>query len=773
MINDKWNYNNINNIVLKKNYSNKQLSFILNDLIKIKNDNDNVFLTLCDWSYPVFKGGGELWLFDLSKKMIEFGYNSIIITFIDKNYEFYKKFNIIESQGVKIIQMINDSVDIIKFIKFLNPKCISHQGLNRVKYMKISNVLNIPFISGFCFWNDIIHFKKSYENINILNNKNIKISKKFKLINKNSDFLYCASEFMNDVIYKYHKIKLPVIETISLKNTMIERPKNTKYITMINIHYYKGGWMLYDLLNNLNIDCPFVLIDSEKNDDKFYETLEKIIEKRNNKFHNKTILIKNKIENIDEIYKKTKILLIGSLVDETFCRVAYEGMMNKIPILSTKKGNLKYLLNNYADFLEEKTEIWVNHIKNIYNDEQYLNEMKNRNNKSELNENYIFENFHNIIKNIKLKNKRLIEKKNIGLLIPWADQGLGIQGREYYIELTKNNYNVHVFSYKPYHSTKKNKLLQTNENEWKYKNIHYFDEIRENITLENIIDFVISTNISTIIIPEICFEHIFIITSIFKLLNIKCIAIPNIEIVRYDELFKFDIFDVVLCNNLSSFNLLKKIGIDTKLDLLGFYLNHPFIQYKKISKKKNIQFYCCGGFNSFIRKHIDRICDVFNLLHNYNVELYVYIQDDKIIKKIKKKYKNNIHFIFKNQSYYNILKMHRDHDIFIHMGSHEGLGLGFYESIQSGTPVITIDTTPNNEIIIHNVNGWLVKSKKYELKDNDKSIVYGDKFDKNDFKNTIINICKNVDFEKMFENTKEFNEILKNKNYIQNLIKYL
>lgn len=38
------------------------------------------------------------------------------------------------------------------------------------------------------------------------------------------------------------------------------------------------------------------------------------------------------------------------MVDETFCRVGYEGMINKIPILSTKNGNLKYLLEDYADF---------------------------------------------------------------------------------------------------------------------------------------------------------------------------------------------------------------------------------------------------------------------------------------------------------------------------------------------------------------------------------------------------------------------------------------
>ena len=38
------------------------------------------------------------------------------------------------------------------------------------------------------------------------------------------------------------------------------------------------------------------------------------------------------------------------------------------------------------------------------------------------------------------------------------------------------------------------------------------------------------------------------------------------------------------------------------------------------------------------------------------------------------------------------------------MGSHEGLGLGFYESIYCGTPILTMNWTPNNELITDNIN---------------------------------------------------------------------
>ena len=46
-------------------------------------------------------------------------------------------------------------------------------------------------------------------------------------------------------------------------------------------------------------------------------------------------------------------------------------------------------------------------------------------------------------------------------------------------------------------------------------------------------------------------------------------------------------------------------------------------------------------------------------------------------------------------------------DIFIHLGTQEGLGLGFYESLYCGTPILTIDWVPNTELIQHNKNGWI------------------------------------------------------------------
>ena len=128
MFPEKWNLDNINKIKLNNNYTKILLNYILDDFKNLKNDR-KTFLTLCEWSYPNFTGGGEKWLYDISKKMYEFGYNPIIITFIDKDYKYFKKLKIIEKENVKIVEMVNDKIDLIKLINFLEPVCVSHQEL--------------------------------------------------------------------------------------------------------------------------------------------------------------------------------------------------------------------------------------------------------------------------------------------------------------------------------------------------------------------------------------------------------------------------------------------------------------------------------------------------------------------------------------------------------------------------------------------------------------------------------------------------------------------
>jgi glycosyltransferase involved in cell wall biosynthesis len=757
-----------NNTKINYNHYKKYLKQdILESNVDLKPKTDKpVFLTFAHYGYPPF-GGGENWLIDVMTFMNTLNYECVMICFYDSiSHTFFEKLNIIYENNLTFIQHPKDDLMLIKRIKSLNPVCCHHQGLRRIEFMNLFNILNIPFITGFCFWNDIFNTGKDYKNINILENienGNIVKTKNFKIISQNS-ITYCASDFVLKVIQSLYNKNIPVIESVTNEEHFkIKYSQQSKYITIINIHYYKGGWLLFKILE---LDYPFLLIDTEKNKKEFNVKLQNIIDERiKNKFVHKIVWIKKKID-IKTIYKKTKILLIPSIVDESFCKIAFEGMKNKIPILSSTSGNLRCLLDGYADFLNHTPEEWAIKLQKIYFDEEYLTSMSSRVGSYELQNDMVFNKFYDLVKstNKNLKNK-YIHKKNIGLCVPWADQGLGIQGREYYMELVKQGYKVHIMSFKPYNSNKENKYFQTNPEEWNYENIHYYDNIRENINLNDITDFITKTNVSTMIFIELCYGNIFKIAEIFKIFRIKIIGIPNIETTRYSEIKNHEIFDSILCNNYQTFNILNLYGFKN-CHYLGFSINNPVMSLKEVPlKKEKITFFCIGGLNAIKRKHIDKICDVFNDITIKNIELIVNIQG---VDYIKTNY-NNVKIITKNCDYKEISEIYKKHDIFIHFGGQEGLGLGFYESLKCGTPVLTLDCPPNNEIIQHDITGWLVKTTKHKIKYNSESVIMEDIFDREDFIKILHHIINTYDCEKIYKNIKNIKHI----QYIDTFIKHL
>ena len=754
--------NNNHNLLNNKNYLNIQniKSFINNyeyedyfynlthiDLnFKILPKKLKRCLTLVEWGYPPF-GGGENWLLNFNKILSKYDYENYLICFSDpfKN-EYFTNNTLIDIEYLKIIQMPKNTIEIIKIIKLINPDLINHQGVYREDFMKISNILEIPFLTGFCFWQNIIKFNQPDININMLSNNTLEKTDEFNFILKNS-YTYSSSNFVNDVIYKLYNKNIDVIESISLKENFYinnDDYNNKKYVTLINCHYNKGGYLLKFLFENLDLNIPILLINTENDPVINLDYLNNLINERNMK-NNINKLISEKID-IKIIYKKTRILLIPSICEETFCRVAYEGMINKIPILSTNNGNLKYLLKDYAIFINDfDYNEWKNNIENLYFNLDLIENFKTKNNNNNLTEEIIEDKIYKKINNIKLSKYKLNEK-NIGLIVPWADQGLGIQGREYYISLKEIGYNPYVLSFRPYHATWDNIYLQSSSDEWKYDNIFYSENTREKITYDEILNFVYTNNIKQIFIIEATFINIFKIAMFLKLLNIKIYLVINIECIRLIELNYHNIFDKILTNNLESEIIMSTI-FNNKSQFLGFNLNHHYFQDINKNIKFNLnklKFCCMGGLNSITRKNINFIISafyqIFNENHFTNWELNVYIQGVEIPQIIENYKCPNINYYVKNSSYKDIVEYYHLNDIFIHMGSHEGLGLGFFESLYCGTPIITMDWTPNNEIIKNNQNGWIINCDFSQIYDNDNSLIFKGSITEENIKKKIIEI---------------------------------
>lgn len=753
---DITNFNKIGNYASFVN--DIALDPLLIEIIEKKDPNRPVYLVLSEWGYPPF-GGGEWWLIDTAKWLYDRGFACYYIYFNDpvKNSDF-NKYEMMHLQSCTYIKFLRDMPKLLKFVSLLNPSIISNQGIKRLDYMRIANLLEKPFITGFCFWQDIIkmnNYGHQVFNQNMMD-KILIPDEKFTFIYNNSTACYVASQFMADIVKKVHNIDTNVINTISDESQYkIVRPDNNVYVTVVNICGLKGGNILETIINNVSLDIPFLLVDSQEASCELNKRLKKLLIERNSveKPH-KSVYIRGPIADMKNIYQQTRLLLTPSLVDESFCRVAYEGMMNNIPILSTSNGNLKYLLNGYADFLDHDPVSWYMAINQLYSDDHRLQTMSCRpksidplvgQNKFI---NLIYQSIINQPSSYALYN-------SVGILCPWADQGLGIQCREYYDILKRLGYEISVFSFKPYHSTLSNPKLQADPKEWDYKNIYYGNDVREEININDFIEYLHMYKVSKMIIVETCYPKVFELARICHLLSIQVVAIPNLETLRYSEIHQHDIFDKIICNNCMTYNILSKY-YPQKATLVGFRILNKNFGIDKIWSKTN-SFFCSGGLNAISRKNIDKIIYAFKELEVENkianFKLHVYIQAVEIPTHMDKYRSNNIIFSVNQRSYKEIVDLYKKHDIFIHMGDHEGLGLGFYESIVCGTPVFTIDTPPNNEIIHEGVNGWLVKCGYASLNDNKEGITYKATLSISDIKAKLLDIINHYDREQMYQST--------------------
>lgn len=778
------NYNTCN--VVDKFCVPSDLFKLVIDIISKNILKKKIMLIVGESLYPP-NGGGENWLLTIAN-VIQKDYFCIGLCFKDVyNNISFTNTNVVDLDYINIIQTRLDYINITSIINIIQPYRIFHQGHLRLELMKISNVLNVPFITGFCFWNDLIIDNDNDMYINIdMKNKSYREHNKFKEIEESST-VYICSEFMSDIIKKNIKKTLNIIETNNplIISNNINLNFQRKYVSLFNCHPLKGGLILLYLLKHLNINIPLLGIITENCQSFEKQIIESFNER--NKLNNINVLFLSKQENIEEIYVQTKIMLIPSIVDETYCRVGYESTIFNCYILSYKNGNLNYIFDDYNNvtYIEnpfvnkykkntditlsnEHCIIWKNFIENLYftiDNKKTINH-----DKVELDIKQLSNKLYNIIDNVKTFNK----KDTIGFYGPLTNQGLGIQIREYATLLKSIGFDVAFFSHMSYF---KDSLINTDE--WQLENIFYSKYLRDNTSFDEVLEFVNRYNIKTIIIPEICYGFIFNTISYFKKLHVKVIAIINIEILRADETQYYRDIDIIVANNLSSFNLLKYIFPNKSIELLGFdnlYLKKSFIEVKSFNK---IKFSTFGGLNSFTRKNIDKTYNVFKQLleTSYNdlieYELYIYIQGNCGNNSLLRMFKNTKHINIKIHCYtYNeIIQNINNSDIIIHLGDHEGLGLGIFEALNNNKPVITLNTYPNNELIAHEQNGFLINCSFKELTDNNESIIRQAIVDTSDYSNILKQILQPSYKDKLLS-IMNFNKHINN-NYKTNFLNIL
>lgn len=713
------------------------------------------YVIVSNWAYPF--GGGEEFLYTTMEWAKNLGMQTFWICFCDATNKIYDDFSITTFEYGTMIKLqggLNKDT-LYNWLFLLRPDIVHHQGAMRNIIFKACKKLRIEFMSGFHFWTGGLLLDPICKNIDILENwEKHKVDPLLeKIINEKHCNLYTASQFVTDCIKKISGFNINdiIYPSSSTKDNYIEtNAYENEYVTMVNIHKHKGGELfLYLIENCLNIS--FLGIKTEYGSEELDAKIENAINIRNST-NDKHCVLLNRVSDMKEIYKKTRILLASSLVDETFCKVVNEAMLNSIPIITTGQGNIKYLVGDAAPIINiENKEEWLEQINKIYFDESLLKTMainiKNQYNVHS--EEKAVSLFNNYIKKVIIKSKEM----NIMILSPWCDQGLGIQSKNYANIFKNSDYNIFIFSIKPYNG-KTSIELQKDPQEWDLPNVpvYYSPNDREHITDSEIINFVEKYNIGKCLFPETCWFRVFEIAQLFRKINVKCYAIPNIEIVRKDEIFKHRYFYKILCNNDLCKNIFNKYGINNT-EYIGYGIDYDNVNEPILKQINNntINFLFIGGMNAFSRKHILEICEGFVKAYESckNIKLTCTIQKTNQLETDKEKIDlyskyDFIELIQKPLAYEEILNLYKNAHISIQVSKHEGLGLGFYEALSLGVPIITLDTPPHNEIVLNDINGWTLPCYYKPMTDNTDPLFDSAYFDPDILKAKIIEIVNNI-----------------------------
>lgn len=694
---------------------------------------------ISDSAYP--GGGGEEFLYDLcmyfSHKHFNVYWISLSTWGLNQHKKYEKKSNGIFTEIYLPYTQMQYSFDIIRkeILSISHVDLILHQGAGHKLVTDIGNMLNIPTISFWCFWEEALDINWNYGIKNIQQNlNNHSKSEYFEYITKNIDHYYFASNFMKDIVNQKYLVNIDedhVFPTLSNELRIIaNRSKNTaNYISLLDVHTLKGGKLFADLIRKLpqyNF-MGFITEDESEGPDEIRKAIKEVGNPKN--------LLLERENDVKKIYAKTKILLCPTYLDETFCRVVFEAYANKIAVICSNKGNLGTLKDKNVLVVDDfNTKSYSDLIVRLMTDSDYYLEIVSKQTQiyNEMKSNSNFDRILN--KFMKIRHDK---SKNIAIFSPWCDQGLGIQTRIYNKLLTEMGYNVAIFSSKPYVQTDKNDLVALT-NEWDHNRIYRSPNKRLDITNLEIKSFVDNYKIKKFIIPEIQYDRIFEITSYLKELGVDTYAIPNVECCRDYELKDYYLFKKILVNNNFTKFVLGEKNLNTSL--LSFAYDIPkcidftYCQKHPIGPNSKIKILHLTGLNGLTRKRTLEIIDIFGSIYQSfkNFELTICIQGNFEKNSSNLFNKPFIKLIYGHRSYGEILSLYSKSDISIQLSKHEGLGLGFHESCYTGTPVLTLDAPPHNEIISHGRNGWLLDCtiKVDEIPENPYTIIAQTQIDK-------------------------------------------
>jgi len=184
------------------------------------------------------------------------------------------------------------------------------------------------------------------------------ISKNYNWALKNADLIISNSRFMQSVVKNWYNLNSTVIYPFIRLSDYRVKKIDPRYITLLKPKVWKGVDIFLKIVDRLHNKQFLGVGDTDR--------LKELKKRENIKYIPWT-------NNMKEIYAKTKILLVPSIMPESFGRMAVEAMCNGIPCIGSNIGGIPepigdagIIVDNFFD-----TDAWVDVIKKLGNNKLY------------------------------------------------------------------------------------------------------------------------------------------------------------------------------------------------------------------------------------------------------------------------------------------------------------------------------------------------------------------------------------------------------------------
>jgi glycosyltransferase involved in cell wall biosynthesis len=319
--------------------------------------------------WPAF-GGGEIYIHNVLRYLATKNHRCTAICFTDglTNQQFPQSKHVMVD-GVRVFQSACLSPpNVLNLIRMGHYDVVITQSTGSDLFMAAAKFSGTKTVFGVHFYSEIISMNDGgfFRDVLDDSNERITVQKKRHRVFHEANAFFVNSDFMVKILEKYvGKTPTSVIYPPINPDFLITR-WDPKYITYVNPCVGKGMGVFHDIAQKMP-DHEFMIVgafvDTTPDNVAIYESLQKM----------PNVKVAGDTTNMAKVYSRTKILLVPSLVDETFSMVTLEACLNGIPVIASPRGNLPFLVDEGLGYIVPETDIdeWVKRINELVEQNRY------------------------------------------------------------------------------------------------------------------------------------------------------------------------------------------------------------------------------------------------------------------------------------------------------------------------------------------------------------------------------------------------------------------